>query len=149
MHILMIASKTKMSMCNDNVLPLAIMLTVLYANNKPIYSYPTYNSYGGMDKSTASMLNEALSQVSHQSMIDSRMVDEYIDKIEKLQVQSIAPMTMSFPSQVQISEEPKLSLIERLDKAIFPVDPIRDWTENQVKQIEEIFRKRLKILESI
>lgn len=138
-----------MSMCNDDALLLAMMLTALYANNKPIYSYPTYNLYGGMDKSTASMLNEALSQVSHQSMIDNRMVDVYIDKIEKLQVQSMAPMTMSFPSQVQIAEEPKIGLIYRLDKAIFPDDPIRDWTEKQVNQIEEIFRKRLKILENI
>lgn len=146
---MMIASKTKMSMCNDNVLPLAIMLTVLYANNKPIYSYPTYNSYGGMDKSTVSMLTEALSQVSCQSMIDSKMLDAYADRMANLQVQSMAPMTISFPSQVQIAEEPKLSLIERLDKAIFPVNPIRDWTENQVKQIEEIFRKRLKVLEDI
>lgn len=51
-----------------------------------------------------------------------------------------------FPSQVQRFKEPKLSLVERLDKAIFPEDPIRDWTERQVKAIDEHFDKLLECL---
>lgn len=138
-----------MSMCNDNVLPLAIMLTTLYADNKPIYSYPTCNTYGGMNKSTAGMLNEALAQMSCQNMIDSKMAEVYADSMSKLQVQCMLPVTTAFPSQVQRFEEPKLSLVERLDKAIFPEDPIRDWTERQVKTIDEHFDKLLECLQNV
>lgn len=144
-----------MSMHDDNVLPLAIMATVLFANNKPTYSYPSYNLYGGMDKSTASMLNDALSQTCCQCMDTA---DLYIDSLANAQVQHIQTQkwmqdTVQQPAPFNWSsfERPvKLpSLVERLDKVIFPEDPIRDWTERQVKAIDEHFDKLLECLQNV
>lgn len=77
------------------------------------------------------------------------MAEVYADSISKLQVQCMMPATAAFPRQVRRSEEPKLSLVERLDKAIFPEDPIRDWTERQVKAIDEHFDKLLECLQNV
>lgn len=142
-------------MCNDNVLPLAIILTALYANNKPFYSYPTCNSYGGMDKSTVGMLNETLSQTCCQR-IDT--ADLYIDSLANAQVQHIQvqrwmqdAIQQPTPFKWSSFEHPtKLpSLVERLDKAIFPEDPIRDWTEHQVEAIDKHFDKLLECLQNV
>ena len=144
-----------MSTYNDDALPLVIMLTVLLANNKPAYSYPAYDSYGGMDKSAAGMLNEASSPMCCQCM---DIADLYVDSLASAQVQHIQTQkwmqdTVQQPAPFNWSsfEHPaKLpSLAERLDKAIFPEDPIRDWTERQVKAIDEHFDKLLECLQNV
>lgn len=37
----------------------------------------------------------------------------------------------------------KESLVERLDKLIFPIDPIRDWVESEIKRISKKFQKNM------
>lgn len=45
----------------DNVLIPAVMFATLFADNRPVYSYPMYNQYGGTEKNAIGMPNEALS----------------------------------------------------------------------------------------
>lgn len=82
----------------------------------------------------------------------------YIDNLANAQVQHIQvqrqmqdAIQMPDPYDWSLVGHPpkRQSLVERLDKVIFPEDPIRDWTERQVKAIDEHFNKLLECLQNV
>ena len=62
----------------------------------------------------------------------------YADNINYLTLNTFTPNECRFAKNT--IEKKKPDVFEVLDRLLFPYDPIRDWSEREVKKIEESFK---------
>ena len=62
----------------------------------------------------------------------------YADNVNYLTLNVFTPNEYRFARN--IIEKKKPDIFEVLDRLLFPYDPIRDWSEREVKKIEENFK---------
>lgn len=62
----------------------------------------------------------------------------YADNVNYLTLNSFTPNKYRFARNT--IEKKKPDIFEVLDRLLFPCDPIRDWSEREVKKIEESFK---------
>lgn len=62
----------------------------------------------------------------------------FADNVNYLTLNSFTPNEYRFARNT--IEKKKPDIFEVLDRLLFPCDPIRDWSEREVKKIEESFK---------
>lgn len=62
----------------------------------------------------------------------------FADNVNYLTLNSFTPNEYRFARNT--IEKKKPDIFEVLDRILFPCDPIRDWSEREIKKIEESFK---------
>lgn len=116
---------------NNNALGLGLCLMALnYANN------PLYFSTNQSVSQSVNAWNQCQEQML-QTKIDDLQYKMLQSQINMQMQQSMIP-TVTFPSAY--TDKKIIRSIYDLDKIVFPDDPIRDWTDKKLKEIDEKYK---------
>lgn len=69
---------------------------------------------------------------------EEERIQYYADNVNYLTLNVFTPNEYRFARNT--IEKAKPDIFEVLDRILFPCDPIRDWSEREVKKIEESFK---------
>lgn len=69
---------------------------------------------------------------------EEERIQYYADNVNYLTLNIFTPNEYRFARNTIEKEKP--DIFEVLDRLLFPYDPIRDWSEREVKKIDESFK---------